>query len=673
MGISRITLLLTLGAGLVASASSELAEAPRSKAEASATVTVTAEVAPVDLVKTPNPVTVIEKEGIERSGANTLGELLNDLLPGQVMANGGVGTAASLFLGGSRNQDTVVLLDGIRVSDAAGLGGVNFNQLGLAGIDRIEIQQGPCSTRFGSDAMGGVVALYSSGAAATGLHGELRGGLGSNGVRDLGVSPAYGWGTGWLRASLAGQREDQPTETANPFRTTSSVLGFGQNIGDSTLLTLNYRNTYFGVPIPYYKPDAAGPERPEWAYRDGREAKSRSEVISGSLRTVFTETLTGDLSLGQSVLNRLEPHDPYPAYAAMDYGYFEPYNSRRSQATGSLHWLPCATMGYSLVVDAYEEYAGASDWNGGQNHGTGRHIGIAFEQFTEPTANFRMTLGVRHQWDRQTFQFQAGGPSEPEVRNSESTLKVGTNLLLAGGFRLFLSGGTGFSVPFLSAVMYNQQSSTTNPLKLDPLQAEKSRSFQTGCTWEAGPWSAKLETSRTSFENLVYFDLTNYYYRNGQDLRMQSVEASAAYRTPRWGLDGFLRCQEARDMDSEPARAFQSDGLIRRPFTSFGFRSYVVSGSLRFDGHWSWFGSRYENLNGTIGAYKSHFNDVSLGITWTALRALSFSVRGEHLLQPHTTKEEWLARTRDFDNDASQIYGFPAQSPTLSLEARYRF
>ena len=61
------------------------------------------------------------------------------------------------------------------------------------------------------------------------------------------------------------------------------------------------------------------------------------------------------------------------------------------------------------------------------------------------------------------------------------------------------------------------------------------------------------------------------------------------------------------------------------------------------------------------------------GRTWAATPKLAFTLRGEHLLQPKVTVADWHNRTTDNQNDAYQVFGFPAQPPTLSLELRYRF
>lgn len=121
MEVQRITLILALGVTLGAG-EPEAGAPPKPKSETEATVTVTAEAASVEVAKTPNPVTIVTAEALQRLPFRTLSEVLQDIFPGQVAPMGGVGSQASLYLGGSRSGDTVVLLDGLRISDASGLG-----------------------------------------------------------------------------------------------------------------------------------------------------------------------------------------------------------------------------------------------------------------------------------------------------------------------------------------------------------------------------------------------------------------------------------------------------------------------------------------------------------------------------------------------------------------------
>lgn len=107
-------------------------------------------------------VSVVTRERIESSGALSLIDVLRGE-PG-VSANrtGGPGTQGSVFLRGANGERIQVLIDGVRVDDAAGFsGGKDWAELPSAGIERVEILRGPQSTLFGADAAGGVIQVFT--------------------------------------------------------------------------------------------------------------------------------------------------------------------------------------------------------------------------------------------------------------------------------------------------------------------------------------------------------------------------------------------------------------------------------------------------------------------------------------------------------------------------------
>jgi len=371
-------------------------------------------------------------------------------------------------------------------------------------------------------------------------------------------------------------------------------------------------------------------------------------------------------------LDRREPND----YAHRQ----EPFQGHRNQAVGGLHWDPSRGVGLSVGFDAYEEFARISDYGGGFDEGEGRYLGASVEGRWQPLEALRVVGAYRQQWFRQAFVFKAF-PGVPDEARDKGTWKAGANLRL-GDHRFYVSGGTGFGLPFLYAVMYQARnlldpsSWSYDPAAYRPLQPEESTFVQAGWTWEHGPWSARVEGSRTRFDRLIYFDLNRWIYANGQNIRIQGVEGGLAYRTSTWGLEGFARSQEARDLDAPESQRFRTNAVLRRPFAIFGLTGFGVWGPWRADLRWSWTGPRYENFGGypaTLGASKVHFNDVACSLSYDATKTLQLTLRGEHLLQRSWTVAEWERRAMDGRNDAYQVFGFPAQPRTLSLEARYRF
>ena len=138
-------------------------------------------------------VTVVDRDQIERSGASGVADLLARLPGLEIGRSGGVGGTTSVFLRGGNTQHTAVYLDGVRLDAQSGSGGVAWESIPLAQIDRIEVLRGPAGAVYGSDAINGVVQLFTrkGEGPATPYVGM---GVGSHGLRRLeaGISGAAG-------------------------------------------------------------------------------------------------------------------------------------------------------------------------------------------------------------------------------------------------------------------------------------------------------------------------------------------------------------------------------------------------------------------------------------------------------------------------------------------------
>jgi vitamin B12 transporter len=105
-------------------------------------------------------ISVISREDIERAGQSTFAELLQSQAGVEIESNGGVGSLSNIRLRGTNIQSVVILIDGMRLSSAAN-GLTNISQLVLDQIDRVEILRGAASGLYGSDAIGGVIQIFT--------------------------------------------------------------------------------------------------------------------------------------------------------------------------------------------------------------------------------------------------------------------------------------------------------------------------------------------------------------------------------------------------------------------------------------------------------------------------------------------------------------------------------
>jgi vitamin B12 transporter len=123
-------------------------------------VTATRLAMPIDQV--PASVTVLDKAAIDRTQDIGVTELLLRTPGISISRNGGYGTSTSLRIRGAESEQTVVVIDGVKLNDPSSTGGgYNFANLLVGDASRIEVLRGPQSIVWGSQAIGGVVNVVT--------------------------------------------------------------------------------------------------------------------------------------------------------------------------------------------------------------------------------------------------------------------------------------------------------------------------------------------------------------------------------------------------------------------------------------------------------------------------------------------------------------------------------
>lgn len=147
-------------------------------------------------------VTVLERADIEQSAAPDLFSLLGRQVGIVTVRAGGIGGQNSIFVRGGNSNQTLVLIDGIRVNSST-QGLFDFAHLPLANIERIEIVRGPRAFIWGSDAISGVIQIFTR--APEGGFAELQ--AGSYGLKGLDVGygsskdgSSFGFSAGGVQA-----------------------------------------------------------------------------------------------------------------------------------------------------------------------------------------------------------------------------------------------------------------------------------------------------------------------------------------------------------------------------------------------------------------------------------------------------------------------------------------
>ena len=138
-------------------------------------IVVTATGARQQIGETGQAVTVLTRDAIERRQLPVLSDLLATTPGVTVSRNGGIGQPTAVRIRGAEGEQTLVLIDGVRVNDPSSPGGAfDFGNLLVGKIDRVEVLRGPNSVPWGSQALGGVVNITTA-RPGPGLGAELHG------------------------------------------------------------------------------------------------------------------------------------------------------------------------------------------------------------------------------------------------------------------------------------------------------------------------------------------------------------------------------------------------------------------------------------------------------------------------------------------------------------------
>jgi vitamin B12 transporter len=154
-----------------------------------AQVVVTASRIPTATTDLLSDVSLITRQHIENSGTTSVPELLGQLAGIQLTSENVRGSNASIFLRGTNSNHTLLLIDGQRISSAT-TGATALQHLPLDQVDRIEVLRGAASSLYGSDAMGGVIQVFTRKGADTAPVPSLYAGVGQYGSSIF--STAYG-------------------------------------------------------------------------------------------------------------------------------------------------------------------------------------------------------------------------------------------------------------------------------------------------------------------------------------------------------------------------------------------------------------------------------------------------------------------------------------------------
>jgi len=243
-------------------------------------------------------VTVIESEEIRNAGPTTS---INELLarqPGiEINQKGGPGTDSSIFIRGSNSTHTLVLVDGMRLGSTT-TGYPAWGFIPLEQVERIEIIRGSCSSLYGSDAIGGVIQIFTKrGDGPFKAFAEAGYGTWNTSALATGFSGAK---EGWRYSfQLADKRSDSYSAINNPKSSSYNADkdGFQTTSSSGSLTYSPLKGHEFGANYLY----SDGWNRYD-ASPKANDYKQKETLYGFSIysRNQFTQAWTSTFKIGQS-------------------------------------------------------------------------------------------------------------------------------------------------------------------------------------------------------------------------------------------------------------------------------------------------------------------------------------------------------------------------------------
>jgi vitamin B12 transporter len=196
-------------------------------------VTATRTEAPAD--QTGASVTTFTAADLERRRAPLVADLLRTTPGASVIRSGGVGGVTSLFVRGGESNHNKVLLDGIPLNEPGGT--FNFSNLTTDNLERIEVVRGAQSTLFGSDAMAGVVQLFTKRADRSETRPHVTASFEGGTFGTMRGNAAVSGASGPFDYSVGASRFNTDNETPNNrFENTTLSANVGVAIGNTATL-----------------------------------------------------------------------------------------------------------------------------------------------------------------------------------------------------------------------------------------------------------------------------------------------------------------------------------------------------------------------------------------------------------------------------------------------------
>ncbi|NOY62821.1 MAG: TonB-dependent vitamin B12 receptor [Gammaproteobacteria bacterium] len=540
-------------------------------------------------------VTVINRDDIERQQARSVQDILRGVPGVSISNNGGAGKVTSLFLRGTESDHVLVLIDGVKVGSATA-GTAAFQDMPVELIERIEIVRGPRSSLYGSEAVGGVIQIFTrKGSAASKPFFTIGGGSYGSAEASIGVSERGE--NGWFSASASGASTDGFNACdGKPFPGGAGCFTIEPdkdgNRTQSRSLRAGYR-TQFGLEVDAHALRTSSETEFDGSAFSGNESESLQDVLGATIRyslaDIWQLTLSGGRSLDESdtlkdgiLIGRIN-------------------TQRDTLSLQSDHFITdnhLVTIGADYQDDRVDS-ATAYVVTDRDNRGL-------FTQYQGSFAAHDIEVSLRSDDNEQFGKRTTGGAA--------------WGWAFAKNLRVTAAYGTAFKAPTFNELYWP---GFGNP----DLEPETSRSAELGLRghMDWASWSVNLYETRV--KKLIAFDAATFAPVNVGEARMRGIETTLTTQISAWNLSANLTLLDPKDRSSG---ANKGNTLARRTKQSLRFDAdrdfgkYGIGATLLAEG------KRYDDSANTRKI--SGYSTIDFRAQYRLTKAWKLQARIENLL-----------------------------------------
>ncbi len=471
-------------------------------------------------------VSIVDRSTIERSGATGVPDLLARLPGIQIARNGGQGSSASVFVRGTESRYTAVYLDGVRL-DSQATGGVQWEQIPLSQIDRIEVLRGPAAAVYGSDAVGGVIQLFTRKGEAGKPAPYVGAGAGSDHSWQLeaGISGRTGVDNA-IDYSVGVSRERSDGFNAQPQRL-APAAAVPKNPDDDGYARLS-GNARLGLQVnKAHRLDATLLASQLESQYDGFRSRATDPLVDDrNHNRLRTAGLTWSGQWTEAYSTRVQATDSYSRYATSPSVY-----RTETDLRGYL-WQNEYRIGVHLLSATLER----------------REDGLVNGTIDRDRSQNALALGYGLNTGPHALQLNLRRDDDSEF-GGHTTGSAAYGHAITPAWRATVSAGTSFRAPTLY-----QRFSAYGVGSLEP---EEGRNLEAGLRWTQGASSAGVVVYRNRVRNMIVFGAAGPCadqfgcYENVGRAQYQGVTLSGNHQLGAVQLRASLDFQDPKDRTTD--------------------------------------------------------------------------------------------------------------------------